>query len=88
MAVYSTLPWSRYLPTEARLCPSTRLRVYILILCNAFFTSTISQFQEAVIPFHYKSDTSGDQEDKENKEDKEDKEDKGDDLYQEFCEMV
>jgi hypothetical protein len=36
----------------------------------------------ALIPFHYKYDTFGDQ------EDKEDKEDKGDDLYQEFCEMV
>jgi hypothetical protein len=40
--------------------------------------SSIKQNQE-LIPFHYKSDTSGDQEDKE---------DKGDDLYQEFCEMV
>jgi len=34
------------------------------------------------IPFHYKSDTSGDQ------GDRSEKEDKGDDLYQEFCEIV
>jgi hypothetical protein len=38
--------------------------------------------QEVIIPFHHKSDTFGD------KGDKGDKEDKGEDLYQEFCEMV
>jgi hypothetical protein len=35
-----------------------------------------------LIPFHYKADTFG------NQGDKEDTEDKGEDLYQEFCEMV